>query len=45
MEILEKDEFLKTYRSIASQLKRKFTRKPNIRLSEAVEAFGTYYLL
>jgi len=38
MDLLEKDEFLKTYRSVSGQLKRKFVRKPN--LSEGVEAYG-----
>lgn len=37
-DLLEKDEFLKMYRSVSGQLKRKFVRKPN--LSEVVEAYG-----
>ena len=41
MENLEKDEFLKAYRNIASHLKRKFTRKP-IMIAEAVEAYGNF---
>jgi len=38
MDSLDKDEFLKTYRGIAAQLKRKFVRKPTI--SEAVDTLG-----
>ena len=42
METLEKDEFMKAYRSIVSQLKRKFVRRPNV--VEAIEAYGIKFL-
>lgn len=42
--LLEKDDFLKTYRSITGQLKRKFARKP-LNVPEAVEAYGKVPLL
>lgn len=38
MDILEKDEFLKAYRNISAQLKKKFVRKPNV--TDAVDGFG-----
>lgn len=38
MDILEKDEFLKAYRTISAQLKKKFVRKPNV--TDAVDGFG-----
>lgn len=42
MDVLDKDEFLKAYRSISAQLKRKFVRKPNI--TDAVESFGEVFI-
>lgn len=38
MDVLEKDEFLKAYRNISAQLKKKFVRKPNV--TDAVDGFG-----
>lgn len=38
VDYLEKDEFIKAYRSISAQLKKKFVRKPNI--TDAVDGFG-----
>lgn len=38
MDYLERDEFLKAYRSISAQLKKKFVRKPNI--TDAVDGYG-----
>ena len=38
MESLERDEFIKSFRYISGQLKRKFVRRPNV--MEAVEAYG-----
>lgn len=35
---IDKDEFLKSYRNISSQLKRKFVKRPNV--TDAVEAYG-----
>lgn len=44
MDVLEKDEFLKAYRSISTQLKKKFVgfrqevKRPNV--IDAVDGFG-----
>ena len=43
MDVLEKDEFLKAYRNISAQLKKKFIRRPNV--TDAVDGFGEPYRL
>jgi len=42
MDTLEKDEFIKSFRNIVSQLKKKFVRRPN--LVEAIESYGRFPL-